>query len=426
MADKAVMYLTRFAEKAGGMYAHAEAVAALEEARVHAERLPAGEQDRPLLDLVLRRAESLHFLGRRQEIVDVLLRHQDRLERLRDPSLAGRFYFWLGFAHAWLGHRAEATQGLRRSLKEATQAGDEAIMGRVHRALALECFYSGRSMDEAVAHARQAASLLERTEDRFWLSQALFALSFAYVIKGDFDLALEATARLDALGEAAGIRRARASAVMIAGLSRAMRGEGEAGIKLCERALELSPDPFETAFVLASLGRACWEAGDIARAVSVLEQAVELADQVRSLQFRAWFRTMLGEAYLLNGEIDKAGDVIHKALKVSTDIQFLVGVGLSEHLLGRIAQVQGALAEAERHLNEALGTFASVGTRFELGRTHLDLSVLAHAQGNSKAVATHLKEARSLFKTLKVPKYVERAEELSKQLGGSLSDEPVP
>jgi len=79
-APKAVEYLTRFAEKAASMYAHAEAVTALEEALVHAERLPIEERDRRLLEVVLRRVESLHFLGRRQEIVDVLLQHRDRLE----------------------------------------------------------------------------------------------------------------------------------------------------------------------------------------------------------------------------------------------------------------------------------------------------------------------------------------------------------
>jgi class 3 adenylate cyclase/tetratricopeptide (TPR) repeat protein len=420
-ADKAVEYLTRFAEKAAGMYAHAEAVTALEEGLVHAERLPAGEGDRRLLDLAVRQAESLHFLGRRQEIVDLLLQHQDRLERLREPSLAGQYYFWLGFAHAWLGHRAEAAQSLGRSLEEATRVGDGAVMGRVHRALATECVYSGRPLDEAVSHGRQAVSLLERTEDHFWLSQALFSLGYCLYHAGDFDLVLEVVARLDAIGEATGNRRARANATMVAGLTYATGGDWAKGIEACERALELSPDPFETAFILACLGRARWEAGDVARAVSVLEEAVQLADQVRSLQFRAWFRTMLGEAYLLNGEIDKAGGVVRKALEVSTDIQFLVGVGLSKQLLGRIAQAQDALAEAERHLHEALQTFATIGARFELGRTHLDLAVLGHAQGNREAVATHLKEAHDLFTALRVPKYVERAEQLSEEFGVSLS-----
>jgi tetratricopeptide (TPR) repeat protein len=411
--EKAVEYLTCAADKAAGIYAHAEAISTIEKARLHAERLPAANRDRIVLALVVRQAHSLHFLGRRQEIIDLLIAHQDRLDRLQDRSLAGEYYFWLGFAHAWLGHRAEASECLDRSLAEAMSIGDEAIAGRVHRALATECVYSGRPLDEAIAHGRQAASLLERTDDRFWLSQALFTLSYCCTFAGDFDSAQEAASRLAAFGDATGIRRAQANAAMLAGLSRATRGEGEAGIELCQRALEFSPDDFERAFILACLGKANLEAGAASRAVAVLEQAVLLADQVRSLQFRAWFRTMLGEAYVLSGENEKAADVLGNALEVSVKSQFIIGVGLSKQVLGRIARAQGAPAEAQRNFEQAAEILGSVGAQFELGRTRLELAALAHDNGNGEAATAHLSEARSLFTRLHVLKYIERTDRLS-------------
>src|SRR5262249_30278843 len=81
-ADKAVEYLTRFAEKAARGYAHAEAVTALREALSHAEHLPAEERDRRALDLVIRLAHPLYLLGRFQDTLDLLLQQQERLERL--------------------------------------------------------------------------------------------------------------------------------------------------------------------------------------------------------------------------------------------------------------------------------------------------------------------------------------------------------
>ena len=420
-ADKAVAYLILVADKTAAMYAHTEAVAVLDQALTEANRLGDPGRDQIILNLVLRRTESLHFMGRHQELVDSLLKDQDRVERLNDPSLAGLYYFWLGFAHAYLGHRAEAGHNLHRGLEEATRAGDEAVMGRVHRALASEYLFSGRPLDEAVDHGRQAVSLLERTEDSFWLSQALYALSFCCIFAGDFESALEATTRLEALSDATGNRRAQANAAMIAGFGHAMRGDVETGIELCERALELSPDDYETAYVLACLGRARWEAGDIARAVSTFEQAVQLADQRRSLQFRAWFRTMLGETYLLNGATDKATGVGRKALEVSTDTQFLLGIGLSKLLLGRIASAEGNLAEAEQHLNAALRIFTSLGARFDQGRTHLDLAALAHAEGNQETTAANLRQAHDLFSALGIPRYVERVERYCDDFGVSVA-----
>ena len=414
--EKAVEYLTRLAEKAVGMEAHVEAVAALEEAHVHAEKLPAEERDCHLVDLVVRRAHSLHFLGRRQEIVDLLPQYQDRLDRLQEPSLAGPYYFWLGFAHSWLGHRAEGARSLQRSLEEATRAGDEAILGRVHRGLAVECLYSGRPLDEAVAHSRQAVAFLERTEDVFWLSQALYALSYSCYYSGDFEAALDAAARLDAIGETSGSRRARANAAMMAGLSHATRGEWATGIEACQRALEISPDAFETAFILACLGKSHAEAGNAAQAIPVLEQAVELGDQVRSIQYRALFRTMLGDAYLLDAQLDKARDAIGQALEISTDVKFVFGIGASHQVLGRIAQAEGLLGDAERHLGDALSTFRLVQARFETGRTHLFQASLSREQGRDDAVAAHLDEARSLFGELRVSRYLERAEQLAKEL----------
>jgi class 3 adenylate cyclase/tetratricopeptide (TPR) repeat protein len=415
-APKAVEYLVRFAEKVAAIDAHAEAIAPLEEARAHAQRLPAVEQDRSLIELIVREAHSLHFLGRRQEIVELLLQHGERIERLGDPLLAGQYHFWLGFAHAWLGHRAEAGQSLGRSLEEATRSRNEALMGRVHRAMTLETLYSGRPVGEAVAHGRQAVSLLERTGDRFWLTQALFGLSYACYYSGDFDTVLEVARRLDAVGEATDSRRARANAATMAGLSHAARGEWEAALKACERARSLAPDAFETSFVLASLGNAHAERGDFASAVSCLEQAVQIGDQVRSRQWREWFRTMLGEAYLLNGQLDQAWEAASQALQVCTSVGYTLGIGWSHQVLGRVAQAQGRLGQAARHLDTALQCFVSVDARFETGRSRLFAASLARTQADREAAASHLEEARRLFAALRSAAYVERTDKLAREL----------
>jgi hypothetical protein len=77
-AAKAVLYLTRFADRAVAAHAHQEAVRILEEARTHVDRLPAGEQDRRHLELAVAQGFSLVPLGAFQDLVSLLLRHQGR------------------------------------------------------------------------------------------------------------------------------------------------------------------------------------------------------------------------------------------------------------------------------------------------------------------------------------------------------------
>jgi tetratricopeptide (TPR) repeat protein len=288
--------------------------------------------------------------------------------------------------------------------------------------LATECVYSGRPFQEAIAHGREAASLLEQTEDRFWLSQALFTLSYCCAFAGDFDAGLQAATRLDAFADSTGMRRAQANALALGGLNRASRGEGEAGVALCERALAVSPDAFETALILAYLGKAWLEAGDATLAVQNLEEAVRMADQVRSLQFRAWFRTMLAEAHQAMGDTSKASDVAGEALKASEKMGFLMGVGLAKRVLGRVRHDQGNLAAGRTELSEAVKIFDSIGARFELARAKMELAGVLHTLGDRNGAASSLVEARSGFSALQTPVYSRRLCEFSARLGIALPD----
>src|SRR5262249_33957437 len=95
-AERAVLFLTRFAKQAARIYAHAAAGTPLRQARGHIDRLPpAPEHARRRLDLVLRQARSLFFLGRSPESVALLLAQEALLERLQDPALAAPYHFLL-------------------------------------------------------------------------------------------------------------------------------------------------------------------------------------------------------------------------------------------------------------------------------------------------------------------------------------------
>ncbi len=205
-AAKAVSYLMRFAERATRRYAHLDAVAALDRARARVEELPAPDRDRALIDLVLRQAFSLSVLGRFQEILDLLRRHQAALDRLGDPTRAGPYHFRLGMTYSYLGARARARESGQRALEEARRCADDVTMGQAHYVLALEGFRS-TGPRQGVEHGRQAVALLESSRESYWLGLACWIVGLNECLLGHFDQALEAEARVRAIGAALGDAR---------------------------------------------------------------------------------------------------------------------------------------------------------------------------------------------------------------------------
>jgi tetratricopeptide (TPR) repeat protein len=419
-APRAVAYLARFAEKSARSFAHQEAVRALADATAHAERLPADERDRRVLELVLRQALSLFALGGFGAITGLLRRHQDRLDRVSDPRLAGHYYFVLAQSHSFLGAHDAAAQGAERAIAEAERCGDEATMGKAHCVLALEGPLTGCAV-QGLEHGRKAVALLERTDDRWGLTQAHWLVGLNYLQIGEFQSALAAEARAQDLAEALGDPRLRSSIAWVKGIAYAAMGERDKGIAACRASLDAAPDPLNRAIATGWLGSAHVLTGDPEVAIPLLESSARQVAEFGFRQFHAWFTIFLAEANRATHRLDRALELARQGLDVSEQAEFLAGVGWAQQTLGRIAHARGDHAEAEVHLRKALDAFRSVRSRYELGRTHLDLAALAHSQRRPEAAVAHLGQAHELFRALGVSWYVGRTEALARDLGVPIS-----
>ena len=412
-ADKAVLYLTRLADKAVGAHAHTEAVRILEEARAHVDRLPPAEQDRRRLELALTQAYSLVPLGAFQELVTLLLRHQAALESLGDPRLAGPYHFLIGRSYLFLGDQRQASHHLGLGLVEAMRCEDDATRGRIHYVLAQHGAMSGRPRD-GLEHGRRAAALLERAREPWWIGPAHWAIGLNHALLGEFDAALAAEAQATALGTEVGDPQVASSAAWASGLVHVCRGDWETAIRSCEEALARSPDPLNTAMALGWLGATWLERGDLTQAVPRLEEALRLLDQFRFRQPQAWFSAFLAEAHQRAHRLETALELASQGLELARATSTLQGIGWAERTLGHIAQARGTLDDAHDHLHEALRAFESVEAGFEIARTHLDLAELARARVDTGVAAAHLAEADRRFRTLGLSRWVERVEQLAR------------
>ena len=421
-AAKAIEYLTRSAEKAARSFAHAEVVAALQEALGHAERLPAADRDRLLLDVVLRQVHSLIFLGRFGETLDLLKRYEPRLTHLQDPTLAGPYYFWLGLTYGVLGDQQHAGHYAQQALVEAQHSNDEATMGKAYYVLSMEGYWAGRPQ-QGVEYGAKAVALLEPTTERYWLGMAYFYQGLNAYLMGEFAQALALLNHAQAIGDATGNPRLQSVAAWITGWLYATQGDWAAGIARCQQGLESSPDPLNTAGALGYLGTAHLEQGNVTQAIPLLEQSIQQWQKFHFPQLQGWFTALLGEAHLLKGDSEQGQTLAFQGLAIAREVQFSYGVGVAQRILGKALQARSLYAEAETYLKDALQTFTAMAARFEVGRTHLALAELAHQQGDHSATTLHLTNAYELFQRLQIPRYVEQTSVRATALGVSLPAE---
>jgi DNA-binding NtrC family response regulator/tetratricopeptide (TPR) repeat protein len=423
LADQAVEYLGQVADKAAGSYAHVEAVGALREALEHADRLPADQRPTRRLELVLRLAHCLSFLGRFPEVRELLVAEAGHVDTV--PALTGAYHFWLANTYSYLGDYAHATEHAQRAWQEAEREQDAAIMGRASVVLAQEHYWAGQPL-HGIARGRRAAELLEAAGERWWLGLAHWVVGINYIIIGAFELALEAETRALDVGEGLGDPRIQSYATWSTGWIQSLTGEWDAGIETCRRGLGRSPDPLNTAVALGHLGYAYLEKGDGTQAISALDEAVARMAEFGFRQLEGRFSTFLGEAHLLEGRLSRARELVNRGVRLSAEARYWYGLGWGRHALGRIAHAAGDLAEADQQLAEALETFNRIHARFMVARTHLSLAAVSRGRGDLAAAARHLVEAEALFRVLRVPYWADRATALAREWGVPLGDDPRP
>ena len=418
LIEESVTWLIRVAEQAARVYANAEAILHLELALRRLERLPDGpERDRRMIEVALRHAHSLYFLGRFRESVDVLLRQEARLTRLGDPALVAPWSFWLAHMYSRLGDQRRAAGSAQRAIEVAEEIGDEVTRAKAHGLLALEGHWAGRA-DDGIAHGEEAIRVLRAHPEQAWyLGMAHFYVGMNHLHVGRFDEALAAVARADETGKEMGDPRLQSYAAFTSGWVEASRGNAEAAIALCETSRDRAPDRVSQAYATMLLGYAFLEYGDAARARGLLEPIVEELEGFGFPQWHGFAATLAGEAYRIEGRLEEAASAAERGLKAALQADYWYAVGFAHRVIGRIACDRGRPDQAGLMLSQARDTFGRIGAAFEAARTRLDLARVAHALGDRRQARQELRAACRAFGELDTPVYLERAAALAVELG---------
>jgi class 3 adenylate cyclase/tetratricopeptide (TPR) repeat protein len=370
LVEDAVAWLIRAGDQAAGVYANAEAMLHLDLARRRIERLPEGPaRDRRTIEVALRQAHSLYFLGRFRESVEVLLPHEARLVRLNDTSLAAGYAFWLAHMYSRLGDQRRARESATRAIDAATRAGDEQTLGKAHGVLALEGHWSGDTAD-GIAHGRKAVELLRaHREQQWWLGMAHFYLAMNHLVTGDFVEALGEASRADAVGLEIGDPRLQTYAGYTSAWVEVTRGNHAAAVDVARRSRDQAPDRVSRAYASMILGFALLEAGDCRLACEVLEPIVTELESFGFPQWQGFATAVLADAYRQQGHFAAARELADRALAMTSRAGYAYGIGFAQRVGARIARDGGFSDEAADGWTQARATFERIGAVFEASRT---------------------------------------------------------
>ena len=373
LVDEAVTWLLRAADQAARVYANAEAILHLDLAGRRLQRVPEGrDRDRRMLEVALRHAHSLYFLGRFRESVDVLLPHEARLARLDDPALTARCSFWLAHMYSRLGDQGRAAAKALRAIDTGTRAGDMATVGKAHGLLALEGHWAGNPAD-GITHGEEAVRILRMHRDqRWWLGMAHFYLAVNHLLTGDFEEALTEAGRADAVGKDIGDPRLETYAGYTTGWIEASRGNADLAIAACRASLDKAPDRVSRAYAALFLAFALLEHGDHEQALQRLGPTMTELEGFAFPQWHSLAAVLMGEAYRRGRRLEEAATATRTGIEIATSAQYWYAVGTGERVAARIARDACNLQEAADAFERALCTFNRIGARFEAARTRAE------------------------------------------------------
>jgi DNA-binding SARP family transcriptional activator len=393
----AVDYLTRFAESAARTFGLNEALAALAEASELTERLPAAERPRWRIEIAVRQANSLAYLGRFAEIEPCLAKHQSNLDELNRLELTSQFHFWLGFNHSLVGNRTLAAHHIELALDGAERCGDAKTKRRAHGLLAYELGYASR-YQAGIEHGLKATADPESGEPEY-VALGFMNLGLNYLPIGRHHEALDAFERSRAVAQKAGIPRVEALALSFSGLARAQLGEYETALRLCKEAVQTACDPVSTMATYSVLAHAYVECNRPDEALEILPNVTIMAETFGMRGSEALAHIASADAYLLKGDAETARRFAERGLSTSRAIGEPRNEGRSLTAAARCAIALGEHELAADQLATARRILEAIGADYDLGLCLCTLGALDRARGNSAAAKLHYAGATQLFRS---------------------------
>lgn len=401
--DKAIDYLVAAGSYGLRRNALREAYAAFDRA---AALLPEAGADDPAgrrreIEVRLGRVEAGYSFRPTSELFDELERLVPDADTLGDDQLAAKIHTLIALGRLQSGEDA-GNAPVRRSLERIREIG-EARGDPSLRALPMALVGMGNvfagSVRDGVAQLAESLPLLDDEHHSIATSFARGALGIGYAKLGQFEAALEASARANEIAEKGDVI-AQLDALIMESIIRAEMGDLDAVTPLARECVDRAEETGASACVMTSawvLGDAFHRQGRFSEAREILARGAEISTVVDRKVWRPTLQAWLSTTATALGE---AGTDFDDSLAMARSIHNPLG---EAGILGKRAEAavrRDDVDAAAADFRAAADIYEREGARPSLARALREWGEALRAAGRDDEAAPLLRRALALFEEM--------------------------
>ncbi len=205
-------------------------------------------------------------------------------------------------------------------------------------------------------------------------------------------------------------------------------GDLDAAIRSYERDLALgnkAEDQSVVAMATGNLGLIHQARGDLDRAEEMHGKSLEISQKLNRLDWVANQYGNLGLVHQTRGDLEKAENMHRKSLEIETELGRKEGMAKQYGNLGIIHAKRGDLEEAEKMHRKSLEINTELGRKEGMAKQYGNLGSILYDKGESRGACELWSKALALFREMKMPMDVEKAEAIMRNAGcDDLEPEP--
>jgi tetratricopeptide (TPR) repeat protein len=186
---------------------------------------------------------------------------------------------------------------------------------------------------------------------------------------------------------------------VVTGWTHIQRGDVATGVECCEKALALSPSPYDAAMARAALGYGLVKSGRADDGIARLQDAVDWLRTSRLMFTATWFAIWLADSHLRAGDAAAARSLVEETLATSREAGYRYFEGLTERLLGT-ALIDDDPTAATHHLQAALDILEPAGVRNDVAKILVAQAELRRTEGDIGSARALLERALAMFEAL--------------------------